>query len=480
MSRSGIHTVAPAPALPAGEGADLIRLAKIERLRRDAAEDLLTCISCVEPSYEISWHHEVLAAHLEAVERGEINRLMVFMPPRHSKSKTVSQHFPAWALGRHPEWEIILCSYALDLAVTFGRNTRNITQDAKYQEIFPELRLAEDSAAASHWQTHKQGGFLAAGVRGPITGHGARILLIDDPIKNQEEADSPYVREMIYDWYRNTAYTRLTPDGAIVLIMTRWHDDDLAGKLLRAARDPEADQWSVLSLAAEAEAGEPFRPCGDPLWPSQYSLEKLRQIRVNIGSRAYAAQYQQRPVLDGGNIIKLNWFKRYSMLPNETPRRIIQSIDSAFKTGQDNDPTCIGTWHEYSTGYYLVNVLLRKMEFPDLKRVSKDVFERDHPIAVIVEDKASGQSLIQEMRRDTKIPVIAIKVDQDKMARVNSVSPLFESGRVFIPEQAEWVVDYMDELVRFPTAPHDDQMDMTTQALTYLTKPAGSPSIRRL
>ena len=416
-------------------------------------------------------HQILLAGKLEAVERGEIKNLIVIMPPRHLKSETCSIRFPAWYLGKHPQNSVIGCSYSDNKAYTFSYAVREIITGSKYQRLWP-LKL--QTTGAMHWQlTDKNDlrpSYIAAGVGGGITGEGANVLIIDDPIKNKEEADSQTVRDSIWQWYITTALTRLQPDGAKIVIMTRWHADDLVGRLLRvAANDPKADQWEVLHFKAINENNE-------ALWPEKFPLEYLEKVRAGqiddpeqpgAGSRAFTALYQGEPSVAEGNIFNRSWWKYYKEKPVFS--RIIHSWDTAFKANTENDYSVCTVWGVTQSGYYLIDCWRKKVEFPELKRAVQTLYTRDHPAAVYVEDKASGQSLIQELKRETAIPILAVKVDNDKVLRANAVTPLIEAGKVFLPETAPWLHDFIEELSEFPNGEHDDQVDSVTQGLNQLS-----------
>lgn len=389
---------------------------------------------------------------------------MVFMPPRHLKSETCSIRFPAWALGRDPQRQIIGCSYAEELAYTFSYAVRETIESDRYQRLWP-LKL--DKSGAVRWQLqgkeNKRDSYIAAGVGGGITGEGADILIIDDPVKNSEEAESEVYRQKVYDWYTTTARTRLQPGGVIILIMTRWHKDDLAGRLLDAAAlDPKADQWEVLHFPAIND--------NKALWPEKYPLEVLENTRASIGSRSFEALYQGRPTVAEGQIFKREWWQYYYIRPKF--KYIIHSWDTAFKTKESDDYSVLTIWGVSQNGYYLLEVVRERVELPELKRICKAAAERDHPASVMIEDAASGQSLIQELKRETRLPIIPVKVDKDKVVRAYAATPLIESGKIFIPEYAPWLHDYIEELSAFPNGAHDDQVDSTTQALIKLANPS--------
>jgi predicted phage terminase large subunit-like protein len=435
--------------------------ATAELLRRSEARDrLIPFCQFTFPGYQPAAHLVALAEKLEAVKRGEIKRLMVFLPPRHGKSELCSIRFPAWYLGDYPQAQIIGCSYAEGLAYTFSYAIRETVTSPQYQRLW-QYQL--DQAGAVRWQlagkADLRASYIAAGVGGSIIGEGADLLIIDDPVKNVEEAESKNQRDRVWDWYRTVARTRLQPDAAVIVIMSRWHKDDLAGRLLELAKsDPKADQWEVLHLLAIEDE--------QALWPERYPLDTLEVIKASIGGRAFASLYQGEPATAEGNIFKREWWRYYKELPSFS--RKIHSWDTAFKAKSSNDYSVCTVWGETQNGYYLVDIWRGRAEFPELKRVAVSLYERDKPAAVLIEDAASGQSLIQEFQRDTKIPLLPVKADRDKVVRAYSVTPLIEAGRVYLPEWADWLYDYVEELSAFPNGQFDDQVDSTTQALGWL------------
>jgi predicted phage terminase large subunit-like protein len=418
------------------------------------------------PNFDLAPHIQLLISKLEAVERGDIRRLMIFLPPRHGKSFLTVQRFPAWYLGRHPDRFVISASYGQELAEDFGREVRNLLADELSRTIFPECRLSEDSAAIHRFNTTAGGTYYAVGRGGPITGRGAHLLLIDDPIKDDAEARSESTRKSLQNWYSHVAYTRLQPDSAVVVIMTRWHEDDLAGWLLR--EHPE-EGWNVVRLPAIAEEQESFRGVGEALWPGRFPIQVLEQIRTAIGGAAWAGLYQQRPSASEGQIFRRDWWRSYRDAP--PMKRTVQSWDTAFKAGAQNDYSVCTTWGVNDNGYYLLSVWRERVEFPQLKLQLASLAREWKPNAILVEDKASGQSLIQELQLASALPVLPVKVDSDKVARAHAVTPLIEAGKVFLPEMAPWLNSYLDEMATFPTGLHDDAVDSTTQALNYLREP---------
>jgi predicted phage terminase large subunit-like protein len=427
-----------------------------------AREDLACYATALWPPFELAAHHRLIVEKLEAVERGDIRRLAIFMPPRHGKSWLGTQIFPAWFLGRHPDRSIITASYGQELADDFGRQVRNMVSDPLHHAIFPEFRLADDSTSMRRFNTTAGGSYYAVGRGGAITGRGAHLLLIDDPIKDAEEARSEVIRRTLHEWYSSVARTRVQPGGAIVLISTRWHEDDLAGRLLR--QDPKG--WDVLNLPAIAEVDESFRRAGEALWPGKYSLEALEEIRREVGGPTFVSLYQQHPAAAEGAVFKREWWRYYREPP--TFKRIVQSWDTAFKTGAENDFSACTTWGVAANGYYLLWFWRGRVEFPELKRRMKCLAEQWRPNQILIEDKASGQSLIQELKYHSALPIIPIKVDRDKLARAEAITPLIEAGRVFLPESTPWLSGYVDELAAFPRGTYDDAVDCTTQALNYL------------
>jgi predicted phage terminase large subunit-like protein len=294
--------------------------------------------------------------------------------------------------------------------------------------------------------------------------------LIDDPIKDREESNSETVRNSLHDWFASVAYTRLTPNGAVIIIQTRWHEDDLAGWLLR---EHASEKWDVLSLPAIAEQDESFRQEGDALWPGRFPLEALNRTRQVVGSAAWASLYQHRPAAAEGAIFKRGWWRSYREVPIFS--QVVQSWDTAFKKGAESCFSVCTTWGLAENGYFLLNVWRGRVEFPELRRMLIALADQWKPTAILVEDRASGQSLLQELKSATTLPVLPVRVDSDKVSRAQAVTPLIEAGRVFVPEFAPWLADYIDEMAAFPTGNYDDAVDSTTQALNYFRERASTP-----
>lgn len=408
---------------------------------------------------------------------------MVFCPPRHGKSWLCSQYFPAWYIGAFRK-RVILTSYGATFAATWGRLARNVLTEWG-PTVWPATkthsaaRVAQDSSAADRWELEDANGefgvMYTAGIEGGTTGRGASLLIVDDPVKNMEEAKSLTMREKAWDFYTSTAYTRLEPDASILVIQTRWHYDDLSGRILAESVFGDGEPWHVINLPAIAEADEEYpitndksfvRREGEALWRTRFSLERLARIRADVGGAVWSSLYQQHPTPDAGMIWHREWFQRYRELPTIT--RTIQTVDSAFKTSMAADYSVIATWGATASGFYLLDVWRTRVEFPELKRAIVDQHAKHKPSAIYIEDKASGQSALQELRRDTALPLLPYVSSDSKIARAQAVSPLAEAGKVYIPESADWLADWLDEHAHFPNAAHDDTVDTTSMALEKL------------
>jgi predicted phage terminase large subunit-like protein len=431
-----------------------------------AANDLACYAVATHPNFELAHHTRAIIDKLEAVERGEIKRLMIFLPPRHGKSMLTSEIFPTWYLGRHPDRYVVGASYSMDLATDFGRKVRNAIADPLHTAVFPKCKLSDDSGGQQKFNTTANGAYFAVGRGSGLTGRGAHLLLLDDLLKDRAEADSEVIRKGLHEWYSHVAYTRLMPDAAIVNIQTRWHEDDLGGRQLRE----HPDEWTVLNLPAIAEQDEPFRKVGEALWPQWYPLATLEKIRTVIGSAAFISLYQQRPSAASGAVFQRSWWRMYAEPPADV-KRIVFSLDTAFKTGAENDWTVCSVWGVTVNGFYLLHVWRQRVELPDLKRKLIELAADWNPNVILIEDAASGQSLIQELRAGTTLPVHPVKVDRDKVSRAHAVTPLIENGKVYLPESAPWRDTVLDETASFPHGQFDDICDSITQALNFLRAP---------
>lgn len=412
--------------------------------KRRARTSLIDFTEYLNPAYQRADHHKRIAEKLEAVERGDIDRLMIFMPPRHGKSELASKHFPAWCLGKDPSRQIIAASYNSDLATDFGRAVRNIVAEPEFADVFPNVSLAPDSHAANRMNTNAGGAYVAAGVGTAVTGRGAHIALIDDPFKDREEADSERRRDLVWDWYRSTLYTRLMPGGAIVLIQTRWHEDDLAGRLLA-----KSDEWEIVELPAINEAGE-------ALWPEWYPVPTLERIRATIGQREWSALFQQRPQPDEGTFFQRGWFKTWDKLPR---LRLYGSSDYAVTDG-GGDYTVHRVWGIDADGAIYRVDGWRGQATSDVWIERKlDLIEKNKPLAWFGEggviQKAIEPLLTKRMRerkafcRLEWLPSIA-----DKPTRARSFQAMAASGRVYFEPEAD-----VSEFLSFPAGKHDDDVD---------------------
>lgn len=428
----------------------LSSLAELETLTkalaaRKARNSLLSFTEYTNPIYARAQHHAQIAAALEEVERGDNDRLMIFMPPRHGKSELASKRFPAWCLGRNPRRQIIAASYNSDLADDFGRNVRNIVAEPEFGQVFPKVTLAPDSKAAGRMNTNYGGAYVAAGVGTAVTGRGADIALIDDPFKDRQEADSERRRELVWDWYRSTLYTRLMPGGSIVLIQTRWHEDDLAGRIL----EQEGDQWKVLELPA-------INTDGEALWPEWYDVEALNRIKNTIGPREWSALYQQKPQPDEGTFFRREWFSEWKVLPS---LRYYGTSDYAVTDG-GGDYTVHRIWGVCPAGDVYRIAGYREQSTSDKWIEAKlDLIAKYKPLAWFGEggviQKAIEPMLKRRMReRNVHCRLEWLPSVADKPTRARSFQAMAATGRVHFEPGAD-----LSEFLVFPAGKHDDDVD---------------------
>jgi len=458
---------------------------------------LLPFVERFNPDYQAGWVHKDICQRLEKfseqVANKESPRLMLFMPPRHGKSTLASVAFPAWHLGRHPDHEFISCSYSGSLAMNFSRKVRQLLREPVYKNVFEKSRLDKDSQSVESWQTTRGGGYVAAGVGGGITGKGAHVMVIDDPVKNREDAESENNREATWDWYTSTAYTRLSPGGGILVILTRWHDDDLAGKLLRQAEDG-ADQWEVIKYPALAEEDEKFRKVGESLHPERYNVDALEQIRKAIGPRDWSALYQQNPVSDEGDYFSRDMIRYFENDEIDTSQlNYYCAWDLAIGQRDRNDYSVgivVGV-DEYDN-LFVVDVVRGKYDGFELVEQILDLYETWRPGIVGIErghiEMALGPFLQKRTRerglneayfKDLKVG------KRDKEARARAIQGRMQQGMVYFPKDAIWTGPMVAELLRFPNGTHDDQVDalawiglMMTEFATFYERPEHIPSWR--
>lgn len=393
------------------------------------------------------------------------------MPPRHGKSEETSHWFPVWYLNALPSHRLMLASYEADFAASWGRKVRNTVVE---NEEHLRVRITNDSSAANRWDTTEGGGMTTAGAGGPMTGKGAHVLMLDDPIKNAEEASSKRVRDSLWDWWTSTAYTRLEPDGIAIITMTRWNEDDLVGRLL-AEMANGGEQWDVLSLSAICDTPDDAigRALGEPLWPGRYDIEDLERIKRAVGSRVWNALYQQRPAPDAGSIIYRAWLTRFWKVLPARFDEMIQSWDFSFKETKTGSYVVGQVWGRVGAEKYLVDQVRARMDFvASLAAVRALTAKWPQAVAKLIEAKANGPAIVASLRKE--IPGL-IEIEPGgvgtgkgaKDARLTAIAPEFEAGNVILPDPtiAPWVHDYIEELVTIPHAANDDQGDCTSQAL---------------
>lgn len=458
--------------------------AAVPVLRPAAAKASLSeFIRLMFDTYDQQPFHRLIVEKLEAVERGEITRLMLNLPPRRGKSIHSSQYFPAWYLGRHPDRSIIGTAHTAGLANDFSRKVRRIVTAA--ENPFG-LRVAGDEGAVVQWGIEGGGSYVAAGVGTAIAGKGAHLLLIDDPIKNREQAYSKVYRERLWEWYQTDARTRLAADGAVILTLTRWHNDDLAGRLLE---DMEAggDQWEVVSFPEMAEEGEadPLgRKPGEVLWPAMFPASATRSVR-ETQPHVWFPLYQQTPMAATGSLFTLSMFDdRHRFQYDELPEfdRVGQFVDSAFKDDVSADYSVVATWGQTENALWLLDIWRERVQYPDLLQAIQDQYSkwRAWDPEVWIENKASGQSAIQSLRRSTLIPLQEYEPgQQSKFSRAQDATRFFRAGRVRIPARADWVAEWIAEHLRFPAGANDDQVDTSSMAMAMLgaVVEAGEPLV---
>jgi predicted phage terminase large subunit-like protein len=416
-----------------------------------------------------------IAEQLEAVERGDIRRLILTVPPRHGKSLLTSQIFPAHFLGRNPRLKVMLSSHTQMLASDFGRNCRNFMMQPNFKLIFPNVSVSDDSSAKNAFSTNQGGEAFFMGVGGALLGRGADLAIIDDPVKDAEQADSETYIKKLRDWYRETLYTRQMSGGRIIIIMQRWRANDLIGWLLDPKEQELVEDWKVINFPAIAQEDDPLgREPGEALWPEKYPVEELNKIRTVLGSRSFNGLYQQKPSLTEGAIFKREWFHieqvDYKLL--RAPK--IMYLDTAQKEGQANDYSAATWGARYKNGIGVLGATKGKFDFPRLIKWTEELSYRNRISAIVVEDKSSGTSLVQSLKKTSKIPVIAMKFqgNPDKEERAHAVTPLLESGKVIFDKWSpqDTQEDLFSSLLQFPTGSHDDDVDSLVGLLTYLSR----------
>jgi predicted phage terminase large subunit-like protein len=440
-------------------------------LRKSLAEkqekgqkDFLSFVKDVWPDFVEGYHHKVYAEKLNRVARGELKRLIINMPPRHTKSEFASHLFPAFFMGRNPKAKLIQTTHTGELSIRFGRKTKNLLESDEYSEIFPDVTLATDSKAAGRWESNHGGEYFAAGVGGAITGRGADLLVIDDP-HSEQDALSPSVLDGHYEWYTSGPRQRLQPGGAIVLVMTRWSIKDLTGRLLAAqAKEPMADQWELVEFPAVIK--------DKPMWGNFWDMDGLMKVKASIPVSKWNAQWMQNPVAEEGALIKREWWKKWEDKKIPELQYVIQSYDTAFSKKETADYSAITTWGVFTPSddgkpcIILLDAKRGRWNFPELKEMAKKEYKYWEPEMVLIEAKASGLPLTHELQK-AGVPVINFTPSKgnDKHSRVNSVAPIFESGAVYAPVDRRWAEEVIEECAAFPFGDNDDYVDSMTQAL---------------
>lgn len=446
-------------------------------LRSDFSSFIAKTFATVNPgqAFCANWHIDALADHLEAVRRGDIKRLMINMPPRALKSICVSVAFPAWLLGHRPESRIIVASYALPLAIKHSMDTREVLRASWFRELFPASRVARGQDEKHKFITTARGFRLSTSTGAGLTGEGGNVLMIDDPL-TPEQALQTSVREATNAWFEHTFASRLDSkkEGAMVLVMQRLHPHDLSGYLL------DKGGWEQLCLPAIAPEAQTYyfggrsyaRSAGEVLCPGRENAALYEPLKIEIGSHVFSAQYQQRPVPEEGFIIKPQWVKYSERLPDG---RVLQSWDTAIKTGAANDASVCITAVLSDHALYVKDVSVMKLEYPDLKRAVLTQAEKHAPEIILLEDKASGQQLIQDLRKHSALPIVPCVPRADKLTRVHAISAMIEAGRLTLLKNAPWLAGFEAEMFQFPAGAHDDQVDALTQALQWLRMQSFAP-----
>ena len=468
--------------------ADII--AKIE-----ARRDLLKFIKYTNPDYDANWHHEIICSELDSfLEDPDRDRLMVFVGPRRGKSEIVSRRLPAYAFGKNPDLQVIATSYGADLAQSMNRDVQRVIDSEEYKVLFPETFLSgknvKTSSIGNYIRTsdkfeivgHK-GAYRSAGVGGGITGMGADLAIIDDPLKDMSEAMSSTRKNAVWEWYTSTLYTRLSKIGKVIIILTRWAEDDLAGRLLREAKaNPDADQWEILCFPEEYDPSHPHRHAEDPrtekgeiLWPEWFPMDKVQKTKASVGSKVWSSLFQQSPSPEGGAIFKGDWFKYFK----ETPKfeYICSSWDLTFKDTKTSDYVAGGVWGVLGANKYLLHLIKKRMSFVETIKAMLAVYKQyPNQRFMLVEDKANGSAAVSTLKN--KIPgLITFTPKESKEARANAASPQYEAGNIWLPDRYyapnrqnySWIMKLQDEYVEehknFPYSSNDDCVDMTTQLL---------------
>ena len=432
-----------------------------KKIQNKAKEDFLSFVKCVWPDFIEGAHHRHIAKKFKDLANKKINRLIVNMPPRHTKSEFASYLLPSWMVGRNPKLKIIQATHTGELAIRFGRKAKHLIDSEDYAKIF-KTRLQEDSQAAGRWETAQGGEYFAAGVGGAITGRGADLLIIDDP-HSEQDALSPTAMENAYEWYTSGPRQRLQPGGQIVLVMTRWSKKDLTGILLKNQKEVKGDQWEVVEFPAIMDHG--------PVWPEYWNAEELAGVKATLPVGKWNAQWMQNPTSEEGALIKREWWRKWEEDQPPDLHYVIQSYDTAFMKKETADFSAITTGgvfypeEDKPANLILLDCVKERYEFPELRRVALDQYKYWKPEMVIIEAKASGLPLTYELRQmDIPVQTFTPSKGNDKHVRVNTCAPLFESGLIWAPDQ-KFAEEVIEECAAFPHGDHDDLVDSMTMAV---------------
>ena len=432
-----------------------------KRIQNKAKNDFLSFVKCVWPEFIEGAHHRHVAKKFNDLANGKIKRLIINMPPRHTKSEFASYLLPSWMVGRNPKLKIIQVTHTGELAIRFGRKAKHLIDSEDYGKIF-QTRLQEDSQAAGRWETAQGGEYFAAGVGGAITGRGADLLIIDDP-HSEQDALSPTALENAYEWYTSGPRQRLQPGASIVLVMTRWSKKDLTGVLLRNQKEVKGDQWEIVEFPAIMDHG--------PVWPEYWGQEELDKVKATLPVGKWNAQWMQNPTSEEGALIKREWWRTWEEDEPPPLHYVIQSYDTAFMKKETADFSAITTWgvfypeEDKPANLILLDAVKDRYEFPELRRVALDQYQYWKPEMVIIEAKASGLPLTYELRQmDIPVQTFTPSKGNDKHVRVNTCAPLFESGMIWAPDQ-KFTEEVIEECAAFPHGDHDDLVDSMTMAV---------------
>lgn len=444
------------------------------KLAQTCRNDLIEFCKHMDPNYKVGRHHRRLADLLMKMERGEEDRIGVSVPPRHGKSQMVSIFFPAWYLGRNPDKKVLMVSHTADLAVDFGRKVRNIVDSPAYKAIFPTVTLAADSKSAGRWNTNMGGEYFACGVGAALAGRGAHFLIVDDPFSEQDVLNGNYeVFDRVYEWFTYGARTRLMPQGKVAIVHTRWHPNDLIGRLAKdMGRITNSDQYEMFEFPAIFNENTEHEKA---LWPEFYDLEALHRTKASMPLFQWNAQFQQTPTAEEGALVKREWWKRWDLDDPPNCEYVIMTLDAAAEKNTRADFTALLTWGVFNDERYtdgashiiLLNAINVRVEFHELKELALREYKDWQPDSFIVEKKSSGTPLFQELRR-MGIPVSEFTPHRgtgDKIARINAISDIFRSGMVWYPAGRKWAEEVVEQVAAFPASDHDDMVDCVSMAL---------------